>query len=187
MPDFTLARRAMVDSQLRPQGVTDPAVLAAMGRVAREEFVPASFRAAAYVDRAIPLEGGRALMPPAALGRLLSEAAPRAGERALVLDAASPYAAVVLEAIGLDVTSRDGVAGKGDFDLVLVDGAIEQVPAGLGRLVRPGGRIAAALVDRGVSRLAIGTLAGGVLSWRTVGDADVAPIPAYRRAHAFAF
>ena len=40
IPDFAAARRAMVDSQLRPEGVTDPAVLEAMGSVPREQFVP---------------------------------------------------------------------------------------------------------------------------------------------------
>ena len=58
-----------------------------MGAVAREDFVPAAARAFAYVDRPIALGEGRSMMPPAALGRLLSELAPRAGERALVVGA----------------------------------------------------------------------------------------------------
>src|SRR5688572_9720914 len=66
MPDFAAARRAMIDSQLRPQGVTDPAVLSAMAAVPREEFVPDSVRPLAYGDRPIDLGDGQALMPPAA-------------------------------------------------------------------------------------------------------------------------
>ena len=44
IPNFAAARRAMVDSQLRPQGVTDQALLEAMGKVEREKFVPAEVR-----------------------------------------------------------------------------------------------------------------------------------------------
>src|SRR5687768_12307365 len=99
--DFEAARRAMIDSQLRPEGVTDAAVLAAMGSVAREDYVPQAARDVAYVDRPIALGEGRAMMPPAALGRLLGALAPRAGERALVVGAASGYSAAILGAIGL--------------------------------------------------------------------------------------
>ena len=74
--DHNAARRAMVDNQLRPEGVTDAAVLAAMGSVAREDHVPEGARAFAYFDRPIALGDGRAMMPPAALGRLLSALAP---------------------------------------------------------------------------------------------------------------
>src|SRR5687767_13032128 len=84
-PDFAAARRAMIDSQLRPEGVTDVAVLAAMASVAREEFVPDAVKPVAYMDRPLALGEGRFLMPPAALARLLTELAPRAGERALVV------------------------------------------------------------------------------------------------------
>ena len=85
MQDFSLARRAMVDSQLRPQGVTDRGVLAAMGRIEREQFVPEHARPLAYFDRPLQIGEGRAMMPAAALGRLLTEAAPVTGERALVV------------------------------------------------------------------------------------------------------
>ena len=62
IPDYAAARSAMVDSQLRPQGVTDRAVLAAMGSVAREDFVPSDVRPLAYADRSLSLGGGR--FPP---------------------------------------------------------------------------------------------------------------------------
>ena len=75
MMDSRAARRAMIDSQLRPEGVTDAFVLAAMGSVERENFVPETSLAFAYFDRTLPLGNGRAMMPPAALGRLLSELA----------------------------------------------------------------------------------------------------------------
>ena len=107
MQDFSLARRAMVDSQLRPEAVTDRGVLAAMASVERENFVPESARALAYFDRPLRLSDSRAMMPPAALGRLLSELAPRAGERALIVGSGTGYAAALLKAIGLEVVALE--------------------------------------------------------------------------------
>src|SRR3546814_10097514 len=102
IPDFASARRAMVDSQLRPVGVTDPAVLAAMGLIAREQFVPEDARPLAYADRSVALAAGRFLSPPAVLGQLLTQLAPRKGERALVVGAGTGYSAAVLGAIGCE-------------------------------------------------------------------------------------
>src|SRR5687768_5451819 len=107
MQDFNLARRAMVDSQLRPEAVTDRGVLAAMGSVERERFVPESARALAYFDRPLPLTDERAMKPPAALGSQLSELAPRAGQRALIVGSGTGYSAALLRAIGLDVIALE--------------------------------------------------------------------------------
>ena len=197
----------MIDSQLRPEGVTDGAVLAAMGSVERENFVPEAARAFAYFDRTLPLGNGRAMMPPAALGRLLSELAPRAGERALVVAAGTGYSAGLLKAIGLVVTAIESdadlaararsagieIAGsdikslKGGYDLILIDGAVEMIPDSLVALLADGGRLATAIVDRGVSRLAIGRASGGVLGLRTIVDAAVARLPGFERPRAFTF
>ena len=190
MDDSIQARRVMIDRQLRPEAVTDLAVLAAMGSVAREDFVPAAQRAAAYADRSIPLGQGRSMMPPAAIGRLLSALAPRPGERALVVASAGGYAAALLRTIGCDVTEIDGIdAGKSgkDFDLMLVDGAVEELPSALLSRVAPHGRVGLAIADRGVTRLAIGTVANGRSAFRTIVDADVGLIPGFERAQAFAF
>ena len=88
--DFSAARRAMIDSQLRVSGVNAEWVLAAMDRVPREDHVPAQARAHAYIDRAIPLDDGHALPAPLVHGQLLSEAAPRPGDKALWSAAAAP-------------------------------------------------------------------------------------------------
>ena len=187
--DTSQARRAMIDRQLRPEAVTDSAVLAAMGSVAREDHVPAEAGAFAYFDRPITLANGRSMMPPAALGRLLSELAPRAGETALVVGGGSGYAAALLEAIGLSVTSIDGPdAGEGGLvDLVLIDGAVDDIPqAFVDRLV-DGGRLATALRVGGVSRLVVGRAAAGRLGLRTIVDADVAPLPQLSRPPIFTF
>src|SRR5438270_14094467 len=114
IPDYSAARAAMVDSQLRPQGVSDPAVLQAMSTVPREQFVPDQSRPLAYVDRAIAIGAGRFLAAPAVLGQLLTQMAPERGQRALVVGAGTGYSAAILMAMGLEV-----VALESDPDLAV--------------------------------------------------------------------
>jgi protein-L-isoaspartate(D-aspartate) O-methyltransferase len=191
--DHNVARRAMIERQLRPEAVTDGAVLAAMGSVAREDHVPEEARSFAYIDRPIALGEGRSMMPPAAIGRLLSELAPRPGERALVVGAGSGYSAALLESIGLDVTSIEGADAGGEakadarFDLILIDGAVEHIPQPLIDLLVEGGRLAGAVRNRGVSSLVIGRAVAGRLGLRTIVNADVAPLPQFDRPRAFTF
>src|SRR4051812_11414157 len=97
---FEPMRRAMVASQLRTTGVNDPRVVEAMGEVPREDFVPPERLALAYADAQVPLVPGRALNPPMALGRLLTEARLRGHERALVVGAATGYAPAGLAPLG---------------------------------------------------------------------------------------
>lgn len=210
MQDFNLARRTMVDNQLRPQGVTDRGVLAAMGKLERERFVPETARALAYFDRSVRIGEGRWLMPPAALGRLLTEVEPRPGERAIVVGSGTGYSAAVLREAGLDVVAlesdaglaalaqsagvdtvvgalRDGWSKGAPYDLILLEGAVEEVPAALASQLAPGGRVAGAIVDRGVARLSVGTSAGGSIGWRSLADSDVEPLPGFERPRAFTF
>ena len=189
MPDFAAARRAMIDSQLRPQGVSDPAVLAGMGGVPREQFVPEAARAAAYFDRPVDLGEGKALMPPAALGRLIMELEPRPGERALVVGPGNGYATKVLEQLDLTVDSAEShqAVGKAIYDLILIDGAVEEVPAGLVARLSPGGRLGTAIADNGVTRLAIGRVSNGILGLRRFADAEVPVLSAFTRPRVFTF
>lgn len=189
MPDFAAARRAMIDSQLRPQGVTDRAVLAAMAAIPREQFVPETVRALAYTDRPLDLGGGKALMPPTALAKLLAELQPRSGERALVVGSGNGYAARVLETLGLrvDVDDTADSPGKGLYDLILIDGAVEEIPASLVARLEPDGRLGTAMAENGVTRLAIGRVGGGVLGLRQFADGQVPLLPGFTRPRAFTF
>lgn len=189
MPDFAAARRAMIDSQLRPQGVSDPAVLAAMAAVPREEFVPEALRPIAYSDRPLDLGEGKAMMPPSALASLVAALEPRPGERALVVGSGNAYAARVLEAIGLDVDLAEAAdsAAKVSYDLILVDGAVGEVPAGIVAALAPNGRLATGVDDNGVTRLAIGRVSGGVLGLRRYADSEVPVLPGFSRPRAFKF
>jgi protein-L-isoaspartate(D-aspartate) O-methyltransferase len=188
-PDFAAARRAMIDNQLRPEGVTDPALLAAMASVPRERFVPEALRPLAYSDRPLDIGEGKALMPPAALAKLITELQPRPGEHALVVGLGNDYAAKVLETLGVRVDAADTAhaAGKAIYDLILIDGAVEDVPAGLVARLAPHGRLGTAIAEHGVTRLAIGRVAGGVLGLRRFADAEVPLLPGFTRPRAFTF
>lgn len=186
---FDDARRIMVASQLRPQGVTDTLVLAAMAAVPREDHVGTANRASAYGDRPLKLDDGSPVMPPAELGLLLTRLAPRPGERALVVGGGGAYAAAVLGHIGLDVRTDDN--DPDPVDVIVVEGAMEQLPDGLGDRLASGGRIGAAIVEDGVTRLAIGRAVdspnGKTIGFTSFAEAQVPVLPGTRRAPAFAF
>jgi protein-L-isoaspartate(D-aspartate) O-methyltransferase len=210
MQDFSLARRAMIDSQLRPQGVTDRGVLAAMAEVERERFASGGSQELAYFDRPLTIGQGRSMMPPAALGRLLTEAGPEAGQRALVVGSGTGYSAALLARIGLSVIALEadqslgsaadaagvptvvgelakGWAKDAPYDLILLDGAVEEIPPALVKQLKPDGVLAGAIVDRGVTRLVIGRCANGSLGLRTIADSDVGTLPGFERPRAFTF
>ncbi len=105
--DYADARRHMVDSQLRPNKVTDPRLLDAMRSLPREEFLPPALRARAYTDQDVALPGSRAMLQPMTLGRLLQTAAARPDDRALVVCAGTGYGAAVLARIGARVTALE--------------------------------------------------------------------------------
>jgi protein-L-isoaspartate(D-aspartate) O-methyltransferase len=210
IPDFAAAREAMVESQLRPQGVSDPAVIAAMGRIPREKFLPGHTRPLAYVDRAVSIGEGRFLSAPAVLGQLLTEMQPEVGQRALVVGAGTGYSAAVLGAMGLEVTALEsapelaaaarklgvkivdgpleaGHAGGAPYDQVLIDGAVETISDAIVDQLADGGRLGAAIIDRGVTRLVIGRKAGGAFGILSIGDAGVPALPGFNRPKAFTF
>ncbi|MFS0735862.1 protein-L-isoaspartate O-methyltransferase [Sphingomonas sp. 1P06PA] len=209
--NYESLRAAMVASQLRTSGVNDAGVLAAMGAVPRERFVPAARAALAYVDTLVPLSGARRMNTPLATGRLLTELAPRTGESALVVGAATGYAAAVLARLGANVVALEEDAALGDaapaiagvtwaqgplaegwaagapYDLILVDGAIERIPDALVAQLADGGRLATGLVERSLVRLAVGRKSGDAFGVVTVADVDAAPLPGFAQPATFSF
>jgi protein-L-isoaspartate(D-aspartate) O-methyltransferase len=164
------ARRAMIDSQLRTSGVNAEPVLRRMAEVAREDFVPAAARGFAYIDRAISLGDGRQLAAPVVHGMMLQEARPGPSDRVLLVDGGSGYLAELLRPMvgALEVVTpaeATGAAKKGgDFTLLVIDGAVEQLPDTLTRRLADDARAVAGVVENGVTRLAIGRKAAGTLA-----------------------
>jgi protein-L-isoaspartate(D-aspartate) O-methyltransferase len=176
------ARRAMIDSQLRTSGVNEPWVLSAMAGLAREDFVPATMRAAAYIDRAVPLGDGRFLAAPLVHGKMLAEAAPVAADKALLVGDGDGYLAALLRPLvgSLDsVTPADAAAKrrKGPYSLIIVDGAIEELPAALAAQLAEGGRLVTGLIVRGVARLATGRKAAGEVALLPLAELGIPTLP----------
>ena len=191
VPDFAAARRAMIDSQLRPSGVNDLWVLARMDAVPREDFVPEGARGVAYMDRAVPLGGGAMLAAPLVHARMLAEAKPMPGDRVLVIDGGSGYLPALLEGLSGSVTveaPEDAAkAGTGDFTLILIDGAAEQVPDALADRLAEGGRIVTGVVSGGVTRLAIGTASDGGIALLPLAEIGIPRLAAFDKPKAWSF
>lgn len=212
---FAEMREAMVDSQLRPNAVNDPRVIAAMAAVPRERFVGAGHREAAYADVPLPLGGGRVLNLPMTTGRLLTEAGVRTTDRVLLIGAATGYVAAVLARLAARVTAleddplllaeaRDNLAGLANvdlveaplaagwpasapYDLIVIDGAVEDLPEALANQLSGDGRIVTGLVDRGVTRLAAGRGGHNALRVLAFADACIAPLAAFAKPRGFTF
>lgn len=210
VPDYEAARQAMVDSQLRPEDVNDPSVIEAMSHVPREKFVPDEVKPLAYIDRSLPLGEGRELPGPAVLGLLLTALAPLRGERALVVGAGTGYSAVVMGKLGLEVTAvesssalaaaaktngvkvvegplKAGSKANAPYDLILIDGAVEYIPDELVEQLADGGRLGAAIIDQGITRLITGRRAGGGFGQISIADASVPVLPGFERPRVFTF
>jgi len=173
--DFARARRNMVECQLRPNRVTEPSIVAALGAVPRERFVPETLASVAYIDEDLPLGGGRYLMEPMIFGRLLQEALPGANEAALLVGCGTGYSAAVLARLCSAVFALEcdsGIAAKAQallsnlgadnvvvvegplekgwpdeapYDLVLFDGAVAEVPPAIIDQLAENGRIVAVI------------------------------------------
>ena len=215
--DYAVARNLMVDGQVRPNKVNDPRILEAMRRLPRERFVPPALAPLAYADEDVMLGGGRAMMEPMVIARLVQIVAVRPGERALVVAAGTGYGAALLAACGARVialeddeallaiaqTALAGLAGvslvrgppnggwnaDAPYDVVLIEGAVDEVPAAVASQVRnPGGRLVT--VRTAANRLCQGVLAEpslGGLSFQPVFDCATPVLPAFRRAPGFVF
>jgi len=96
MTDFALARRNMIDSQLRTNRVNNARLLAALEEVPRERFLPESLSAVAYADDDVPLGNGRYLMEPMVLARLIQALQPADTDRVLVIASGRGYGTALL-------------------------------------------------------------------------------------------
>ena len=179
------ARKAMLDSQLRTSGVNAGYVLARMGEVPREDFVPAGARGVAYVDRAIALGGGRYLAAPLVQGLMLQEARPTGADKALLVDGGSGYLAGLLRPLvgSLDmIAPAEALAAtrkRGDFTLLLIDGAVERLPAALVQRLGDGGRVICGLLDNGLTRLATGRKAAGEVALLPLAEIGIPVLPEF--------
>ncbi len=208
-------RHAMVASQLRTNAVSDARVVAAMDTVPREAFLPTEQAEIAYRDTAVPLAHGRAQNVPIATGRLLTQAELRADDRALLIGAAGGYTAAVLAELVAEVVAvesdatlvalaRTALAGNptvtlvegpleaghaagAPYDVIVIDGAVEEIPQALIEQVKIGGRVVAGILDRGVTRLSAGRRTAGGFGLLDFADIDCVTLPGFARPRTFTF
>ena len=213
--DFEQMRRTMVSNQLRPNAVSDSRVVALMGTVSRENFVPEEWKATAYTDREIPVGHGRSLNTPMATGRLLTEAQIEKYDRVLLIGASTGYTAALLAGLAAHVTALEedpdllararanvgdlanvelvegrlnqGWAAGAPYDLIFIDGAVEDVPQAIIAQLSEQGRLATGLMDESVSRLAIGRRGGTGFGVTAFADADAAILPGFSKPRGFTF
>lgn len=186
--DTSTARRAMIDSQLRTSGVNEEYVLARMLAVPREDFLPADKAAVAYIDRAVSLgaaqDSGGHLAAPLFYGKLLLEAAPTRDDRVLVVEGGTGYLAELLRPLvaslaTISAAEAAGGSGAGDYTLIVIDGAIEQLPDSLAARLADDGRIVSGLVLRQVTRLASGRKVAGKVTLQPVEDLGIPVLHAF--------
>lgn len=191
--NYLISRRAMIDSQLRTSGINEAFVLERMGTVPREDFVPDGVKSIVYMDRILPLGDGRFLASPVAHGRMLAEAAPKSTDRALVIESGTGYLAELLRPLVASVDTLDAselARGKSklkDFDLVLVDGALGDVPKSLVKTLAENGRVVSGIIDGDIPRLAVGRRTGDRIAFDMVDDTALPALPMFAQAKEWSF
>jgi len=215
--DYAALRRRMVESQLRTNKITDEAVLAAMGEVPRELFVPRTLKSVAYLDEDLQIVPGRYLMEPMVLGRLLQLAEIKSTDLALVIGCGNGYSAAVVARIAASVVAVEsdpalaqkaqellaeldatnvslvraplaaGHPTQAPYDVILFDGAIKEIPDAIARQLAIGGRLAAVLQSDGPGRAILATRTEAGLAQRVVFDCSVPRLPGFTKAASFVF
>ena len=217
MIEHAVARANMVENQLRPSRIDDPGVLAAMGEVPRERFVPEILRGCAYGDEDLALGGGLHLIEPLALAKLLQTAAPTSGDVTLVVGDVTGYASAVLSRIVGSVFCllpdtapvaavrarleevaasnaavesgrvEDGLPAHAPYDLIVLVGSVPSVPPALTAQLGDSGRLVAVVEQGRSGRVALVRKVHGAVGRVTPFDAQIHRLPGLGREPAFSF
>ena len=195
--DMETARLALIDSQVRPNDVTDRRLISAMASLPREAFLPEARQALAYADAVVETGPGRYLWAARDFSKVVNAAAVAPGDRVLDIAPGTGYSSAVLAklagkvialeqtpqaaellsatlkkvgAVGVEVISGDlatAAAGKGPFDVIFVNGAVETPATAWIEALAEGGRLAVVVSEGPVRRARIYTRSGGVTAFRS--------------------
>lgn len=217
MFDSAMARRMMVDGQVRTADVTDTELIAAMLEVPREQFVPPALAAQAYVDTDLDIGGGRALLKPMVLARLIQAAQVRRTDQVLDVGCGMGYSSAVLSRLAgwvvaqeqdasLARDAREALAAVGasnvsvaegpltqgwpaaaPYDVILLNGASEITLDAFGAQLKPDGRLACIFGRPPNARAMLFRLAEGRLVGRWIFDASALVLPGFVAPPAFVF
>ncbi len=217
MTDYAARRTMMVDTQVRPSDVTKFPIIDAMLHVPREQFVPSSQREAAYMGDNIELGGGRVILDPRTLAKMLD--ALDIQQNDLVLDVGCNYGyssaviARLAEAV-VALESDSGMAGEAQqslsdanadnvvvqtgelvegapehapFDVIVVQGGVVRLPDSLLEQLKDQGRIAALFMDEALGEVRIGYKIDDQINWRRAFNAGAPILPGFEKQAVFAF
>ncbi|HVJ51359.1 MAG TPA: protein-L-isoaspartate O-methyltransferase [Aliidongia sp.] len=219
MNDSAQTRLIMVDSQLRPNKVTNPVLIAAFLDVPRERFAPVSLRGAAYLDEDLPIGRGRYLLEPMVLARLLQFASVRANDKVLDVGVGTGYSAAILahlagsvtalesdaafaaqaKALLLEIGSRNvavvegpleaGSAVHGPYDVILLNGAVREIPDALVAQLGDNGRLLGVIKTRpdAMGQAILIEKIGSTASRRVLFEAGSHVLPGFAVEPAFSF
>ncbi|MBU2992651.1 protein-L-isoaspartate O-methyltransferase [Octadecabacter sp. 1_MG-2023] len=217
MTDFQNRRTLMVDTQVRPSDVTKFPIIDALLDIPREEYVPDALRDAAYIGENIDLGEGRVLLEPRTLAKILDAADVQKTDVVLDLGCGLGYSTAVLahmaefvvaveddearaeeaqqnlSAHGVDNAAvfagplAQGAAKNGPYDLVLLQGSVEEIPDDLTSQIKEGGRIVAIFAEGALGVVRVGRKIDGVMNWRMAFNATAPVLSGFEKAAAFAF
>lgn len=209
MTDFATRRTMMVDTQVRPSDVTKFPIIDAMLHVAREDFVPAAQREAAYVGENLSLGGVRVLLEPRTLAKMLDALAIDGNELVLDIGCAMGYSAAVIarmaeaviaveedEAMAIEAQEALAAAGTdnavvhtgplaegapkyGPYDVILIGGGVTRMPDTVAAQLKEGGRICALFMEGSLGEVRIGYKRDGRISWRLAFNAGAPVLPGF--------
>ena len=219
--DYAVARAHMVDGQIRTNKVVDPELIAALRELPRELFVPSTKRAIAYIDEDVEVAPGRYLTEPMILARLLQAARLGPDTIALDIGPATGYSTALLARLAgtvVGIESEQGLADEADrllqqlgidnatvicsemragylkqapYDVILINGAVDEVPTELIDQLAEGGRLVTVLggtdVIGAVGRATVLVNASGTISKRAIFDAATPSLPGFERRPSFTF
>jgi protein-L-isoaspartate(D-aspartate) O-methyltransferase len=181
--DFAAQRQRMVEQQLKPRGIKDERLLAAMAKVPREEFVPADVRGEAYEDGPLPIGYDQTISQPYIVAFMTEQLRLKPSDRLLEIGSGSGYQAAVLAALVADVYTieiveplaktaeatlqrlgyknvhlkvGDGYQGwpeEAQFDAIIVTCAPDKVPQPLVNQLKDGGRMVIPVGERFAQQL----------------------------------
>ncbi|HTN61820.1 MAG TPA: protein-L-isoaspartate O-methyltransferase [Devosia sp.] len=216
MVDYELARKLMVDNQLRTHHVTERRILAVMGRIPRELFVSEGRKSIAYIDAIQPLgaSGTRFMAPPSLLAKLVQLADVQPGDSVLDIGAGTGYSTAVLAGLGAQVHGLEedaalvamananlaslGVSNasvavgsmaqvSGAYDVIVLQGAVETVPSNLFARLKDGGRLVSMIRQGGVAVANLYVKSGTGVTARAEFNATLPPLSTVRPAEQFSF
>lgn len=215
MTDFAARRTMMVDTQVRPSDVTKFPIIDAMLQVPREAFVPARLREVAYLGENLDLGNGRVVLAPRTLAKMLDALDIEGDDLVLDIGPGYGYSSAVIARLAEAVVGleddpslveeaqralgeagadnvvmvegalADGVTDHGPYDVIVIEGAVEHLPAPVPDQLREGGRIGCLFVEGALGVVRIGYKIDGRINWRDAFNAGAPVLPGFERHAAF--